>query len=145
MTSLPLSWVDRIFDKLSVRYGQAFLRKWDGLDMKVVKADWAEELAGFSEHGNSIAWALQNLPAEKPPNVGEFRAIANRAPAPNVPRLERSPAEVPAEIRGKIDAIVKPAKGKDYRAWAKVLMARHEAGDKTLTKAQIDMAKDALK
>lgn len=143
--SLPRSWVDRIFEKLSVRYGQAFLRKWDGVDMEIVKDDWAEELAGFSEHGDSIGWALQNLPAEKPPNVGEFRAIVNRAPATNVPRIERQAKEVPEQIKVKIEQITKPTRGKDYKAWAKALMARLEGGDKTLTKAQIDMARDALK
>ena len=67
--SLPSPWVDRIFDKLTLTYGQAFLRRWQDIDMGAVKSDWAHELAGFAQHPRAIAWALDNLYPEKPPTV----------------------------------------------------------------------------
>ena len=85
---LPSQWVNRIFDKLALTYGRAWIAKWDGLDPDEVKADWARELAGFDAHPDSIRYALENLPADWPPTVLGFRAIARRAPPPPLPRLE---------------------------------------------------------
>ena len=73
---LPSPWVDRIFDKLTLVYGQAFLRKWDSIDMGAVKADWAHELAGFEHHPKAIAWALQNLVPDRAPNALWRRSVA---------------------------------------------------------------------
>lgn len=145
--SLPSGWVDRIFDKLSLTYGQTFLRRWQDIDMNAVKSDWSHELSGFDKHPKAIAWALQNLPPDHPPTVLEFRAIARKAPDEEAPRIEYSAAgkaRVEAEL-AKLGHVKKtPVEGKDYRAWARAIVARHEAGD-NITRAQLAMAKDALK
>jgi len=98
--SLPETWVDRIFTKLSLVYGHQFLSRWDGLALADVKADWAHELRGFAQNPNAIAYALEHLPPGKPPTVLEFRAICNSPQAPQpekplaLPRvLERSDDE----------------------------------------------------
>ena len=91
--SLPLPWVDRIFEKLTLVYGQAFLARWRDLDLDAVKHDWAHELDGFERHPKAIAHALQALPPEKPPTVLQFRELARRAPLPELPRLESPPAD----------------------------------------------------
>lgn len=77
--------VDVIFTKLSLYYGRDFLSRWEGLDLALVKDDWAYELRGITKQ--SVMYALQNLPA-RAPHVGEFRQIALRAPAAPAPRLE---------------------------------------------------------
>ena len=79
--SLPSSWVEPIFTKLTLIYGQQFLRRWQDLDLDAVKADWAHELDGLDKSPKRIAYALQNLPPEKPPTVLEFRAICWKMPA----------------------------------------------------------------
>ena len=79
-------WVDQIFDKLTVAYGQEFLRRWQDIDIGKVKADWAHELAGYSSHPAAIAYVLANLP-DRPPTVFEFRKIAMRAPDKVAPKL----------------------------------------------------------
>lgn len=79
--SLPHSWVEPIFTKLTLVYGQQFLRRWQDIDLDAVKADWAHELDGMDRSPKRIAYALQNLPLEKPPTVLEFRAIAWKMPA----------------------------------------------------------------
>jgi hypothetical protein len=144
--SLPALWVDRIFDKLTLTYGQAFLRRWQDIDMNAVKSDWSHELSGFDQHPKAIAWALQNLPPEKPPTVLEFRAIARKSPDEQLPQIEHSPAgkaRVAAEL-AKLGHVKKtPLMGKDCRAWARAIVARHEAGEK-ITRTQLAMAKDAL-
>jgi hypothetical protein len=78
------SRVDLLFAKLSVRYGDAFLRQWSGADPELVKADWTEVLDGFSDA--AIGYALRYLPTQ-PPNANTFREICRRAPEPEQARI----------------------------------------------------------
>jgi hypothetical protein len=75
---LPLQTVDRIFARLLVRYGSAWLRTWEGIDEAAVKADWANELRGASNA--AILHALGNLPPDRPPTVGQFRLLCINRP-----------------------------------------------------------------
>lgn len=143
--SLPSPWVDRIFEKLTLVYGQTFLARWRDVDLMAVKSDWAHELAGFApKEGESgaasvgaqaIAYALSNLDPSAPPTVLQFRSLARRAPAPEVPRLpepKADPERVAAEL-AKLVPIVATARSTadtvDHKAWAKRILARHEAGE----------------
>ena len=47
--TMPLAWIDRIFDKLTLTYGQQFLGRWRDVDMNSVKSDWLHELSGFEK------------------------------------------------------------------------------------------------
>lgn len=89
--AMSAKWIDELFGRLSVRYGAAFLRQWPDADPAVVKADWMSVLSGCS--GQDIAYALQYLPEGLPPNAMQFRAIARRAPPPEVPRIEGPKAD----------------------------------------------------
>lgn len=142
--SLPAAWVDRLFDKLTLTYGQAFLRRWQDLDLNAVKSDWSHELSGFAEHPDAIAWALQNLPLDQPPTVLQFRAIARRAPSPEVPRIEVSTAgkdRIEAELR-KL-APLRKRSHVDGKQWARDLVARIDAGHK-VTRTVEKMARAAI-
>lgn len=145
--SLPAAWIDRVFDKMTLAYGKPFLNRWEGMDINTVKSDWAHELAGFERHPEAIAWALQNLPDAFPPTVMEFRALARKAPMPEVPRIEHSPAgkeRIEAELK-RLRPVLREKPKTDFRDWARRIVARKTAGDKTLTRTQIEMAEDALK
>lgn len=85
--SLPEAWVDRIFDKLTLVYGHQFLARWDGMPIADVKANWAQELSRFQQNPSALAYALENLPASKPPTVLEFRAICGSPQAPKSEQL----------------------------------------------------------
>lgn len=144
--SLPTPWVDRIFDKLTITYGQTFLRRWQDIDMNSVKSDWAHELAGFAQHPRAIAWALQNLPTDKPPTVLEFRAMARKAPAEDVPRLDApkaDPERVARELRKLAPIRQARTATSDGRDWARRLLKGVAAGDKR-SPAVVKMARDAL-
>ena len=78
---LPASWVDPLMAKLTLRYGQAWMRQYADLDPAMVKADWAEVLGGFDRHPEALRYALDNLP-EMPPNALQFRALARRSAPP---------------------------------------------------------------
>ncbi len=117
--TLPSDWVDKIFTKLSLLYGRDFYGRWDGQDIGAVKDDWAHELGGFADKPYCIAYALKNMPPDKPPTVLQFRALCNKAPDENVPRLESPRSEPPPEIVARIGAVL--AAPVDYKAWAKRL------------------------
>lgn len=104
--------VDVVFKKLSLAYGRDFTGRWEGLDMLDVKSDWAHELSGYERNPQAIKYALQNLPASKPPTVFEFRAIAQRAPETPRQQLEApraNPEVVHAAIRAARAALTKAA------------------------------------
>ena len=129
--SLPLSWIDRIFDKLMLVYGRDFTGRWEGLPLSSVKTDWAHELSGFDKHPEAIKHALQNLPAAKPPTIYEFRNLCIAAPKAANLELPAPPADpvMVAAIASRIKAS-SPSSPVDHKAWAKRLQARHIAGEK---------------
>jgi hypothetical protein len=153
--SLPAPWVDRIFEKLTLTYGRDFLARWEGLPIAEVKADWAEELAGFEHYGGlAIAHALEHLP-EKPPSIIEFHNIAQRGPflSPMQPALGHTPSKAQAEESKRIRTqalahiaeFTKQLRGThpDPRAWAHRIVARHAAGE-AITPTQLAMAREAI-
>lgn len=146
--SLPLPVVERLYERLTGTYGRDFLDRYRALDENSVKSLWGHELAGFAGNLHAIAWGLENLP-ERPPNVIEFRNLCRRSPAPDVPRLpepKADPARVAAELR-KLAPIRRAAASggeHDGKAWARRLIARHEAGE-DLRPIALRFARDALK
>lgn len=148
MDKLPLHWVENLFSRLSVRYGQAFLRKYDGIETSLVMEDWARELGGFvreidgKPHGPAISYALANLP-ETAPNVAEFRAICRRYTEPEkqaLPPPQADPEKVKAIVSRLVNA---PSAAPHGREWAHRIIARHEAGAK-VAPATLSFAREAL-
>lgn len=144
--SLSIKAVDRIFARLSATYGADFMARYKGVPDADLKTTWAHELSGFENHLGSIGWALENLP-ERAPNVIEFRNIARRAPATDVPRLPEPKAD-PARVAAEL-AKLAPTKQAialapvDHKAWAKRLISRHEAGER-LNMTTLRFAREAL-
>lgn len=142
--SLPEAWVSRIFEKCTLLYGQSFLRRWADIDMEAVKADWAHELGGFAQQPEAIKWALQNLPADKPPTVLEFRALCRKVPAEQPKQIEGPPAD-PARVAAELQKLanLRPDEKKDYRAWARRIKERRAAGE-NISNCAYRMALEAL-
>ena len=151
--SLPVAWIDKIFQRLMLTYGEHFLSAYRNTPIVEVKSLWAEKLAGFSDNPNAIAFALENLPSDRAPNILQFREICRQAPAPSRPQLaapEDDPEKVAAELRKLKEATRKAFDGDkstkqpvDYLAWAKRLKARHDGGEK-LGMYQISKYREAL-
>ncbi len=141
-SSLPEAWVDRIFDKLSVTYGAAWVRKWEGVDGQQVKADWGHELRGFQQAPHAIKHALEHLPPDEPPTVLQFRAMCLKAPQFVTKQLPPPPAD-PAMVQRAM-GVVKRIASRPARNWAEALRDREKRGDK-LTPAQRVMWREALR
>lgn len=141
--SLPLPWVDRVFEKLTLVYGQEFLVRWRDIDLNAVKSDWCHELAGMESSPSRIAFALANLPG-RPPSVIQFRELCRSAPAPDVPKLpepKADPERVKAEL-AKLAPIraATAAMPADRLEWAKRIIANPAGRTPTVLR----MAADAL-
>jgi hypothetical protein len=110
--ALPENWCKRIFARLTMVYGRDFLSRWEGQDLGEVMADWSKELAGMQNAPHAIAYALENMDPNKPPNVLQFKALCHRAPSPPPPLALSRPDPTPedkervrkmlAEVRAKI-------------------------------------------
>lgn len=102
--SMPRSWVDALFVRLSTRYGAAFMRQYEGADPESVKDDWQFVLSRCTPE--MIRYGLEYLPADKPPNVSQFAMICNRAPTVEVQALPGPPPDPArvAELIGRMKA-----------------------------------------
>lgn len=129
-TALPLAWVEKIFRKLTLVYGRDFMARWEGQEINDVIEDWAEELAGFVNWPEAIAWALKSLPDGKPPTVLEFRAICFKAPKPDRLALPE-PAANPVFAQQVLSQVSrKPSNSNCYSDWIRRGLADLEAGVK---------------
>lgn len=139
---LPPAWVERLFGHLAVRYGSRWLLMWEGIDMLAVKADWAQELAGFQNHPQALRHALETLPPDSPPNAAQFRALCLRAPEPAAKQLP--PPSTNRDAVERILAAVQRPKQVGGREWAYRLRDREQAGER-LTLVQRQFWREALK
>ena len=139
MKPLDSKAVDRIFARMTVRYGSAWTARWQGLPIDAVKADWADELAGARYE--AIVYALGYLPTDYPPTATQFRDICRRAPSVHPPRLDAPPTD-PKRVAEIVSRIAAPPM-RHSRAWAHRLRDRELAGDK-LSAGQRAMWRAAL-
>jgi hypothetical protein len=143
--SLPAQWVDRIFAKMAVTYGNAWVRMWEGVDVDAVKADWASSLGFYFGRPSAIAWGLEHLPADKPPTVLQFRELCRSMPDEPPKRIETSKAADPAKVAEAMKRLRKSSVQRtSAREWAYALKARDEAGER-LSILQREMYRDALR
>ena len=143
--TLPRKWVDEIFARLSVRYGKSFMNRWEGLDIELVKDDWAEELAGFHQWPEAIKYAFDHMDSEKPPTVSAFKDLARKAPPKQVAALEAPTVDQKKMNKALVE--IKSAtqqKTVDHKAWARKIIHRHQAGEK-LNPTTLRFAREALK
>lgn len=143
--SLPAAWIDKIFTKLTLAYGRDFQGRWEGIDMNIVKSDWAHELAGFERFPEGIAHALTHLDPAKPPTVFQFRELARKAPRTEDKQLPAPAAspEVIAEQLKRMAPALKQMKSVGNKEWAEILKRRDEAGEK-LSRFQVQSYRQAL-
>lgn len=145
--SLPTPVIDRLFQRLAATYGASWDRSLGQAPIGDVKTAWAHELQGFSSQLEAIAWALENLP-ERCPNLIEFRNLARKAPAPDVPRLPEPKAD-PGRVAAELAKLAPIRADHGKRAgvdagWSHRILARHADGG-IVTPTVLRMARDVAK
>jgi hypothetical protein len=145
--SLPLKAIDRLFERLASTYGSEWTARWMGQDEAKVKTVWAHELAAYSNNLEAIAFALENLPPRSP-NCIEFKQLCRAAPrkdnAPAIEFVKADPDRVQAEM-AKLREVLKskPATSYDPKAWARIILDRHAAGE-PIRVVNLRFAREAL-
>ena len=131
----PKTVIDLVFDRLTVRYGVAFMRQYEGIEPKFVKEDWRRVLMPFAGSIEAIKAALEDLPLH-PPHATSFAALCASKRLPEVfeplPSPKADPARVAAELQ-KINA-PKPLKTdsegwevrNDCKDWARKILWCHD-------------------
>lgn len=144
--SLPIKAIDRLFERLGATYGKQWTFMWEGTPISDVKSLWAHELAAYANHLEDIAWALENLPP-RAPNAIEFRNLCRSAPRPQSPAMPEPKAD-PARLKAELAKLAELRKTSstttDHKAWARRLVAMHDAGDK-VRPVSLRFAREALK
>jgi hypothetical protein len=148
LAPLPIEWVHRLFGRFAVRYGDEWVRKWEGTDMTAVHRDWAEQLAGMhlTPAGQArLRYGIEHMP-ERPPTVTAFRAICNRAPEPKQPLLRDAKPidQARAEMLRRAVRSLGRSSAIDPIGWAHRVIERHESGEWIATPAALEMARRAI-
>lgn len=82
-TALPDAWVDKLIQKMKIFYGAKFAQQWDSIDPKVMRAEWAEELGGYT--GPELSAGLTACRTRTfPPTLPEFMALCRPPINPEV-------------------------------------------------------------
>jgi hypothetical protein len=129
--SLPTTWIDRIFEKLTLVYGREFLNRWEGVPLAEVKADWAHELAGFEHWPEAIKHGLQNLPPDRAPTVLAFRDLCRKAPQKAqeaLPAPKADPERVRAHLNQLRAVLGRSEPSADPLDWARNAIERNDQG-----------------
>lgn len=92
---MPSQVIDRLFSRLQGIYGTSFTSKFstgagdDGRDrgFENAKAVWSDELSGFSDNLDALAYALRNTDPKFPPSAREFLTLCRAAPRKEAPVL----------------------------------------------------------
>ncbi|WP_157267995.1 hypothetical protein [Azohydromonas aeria] len=138
-----MEFIEGLFDRLTLRYGSAFMDRWAGLSLAAVKEDWARKLASYAQRPEVIEHALSLLDPAGPPTAAAFRELCASAPAPAFraqPQVKQS--QRAAEIRRKYLRPVAPRVGRE-RAWAAEMVQRARAGER-VPGYSLRLALDAL-
>ena len=123
-STLPRAWVEKIFSRLSAIYGTGFSGKF-GNDVENALEVLGEELGGFSDNPDAIAYALRNLNHTYAPSALEFVNLCRHAPKKSLPALE-APVADPVESKKAMKVAKEAVYGnKDLHAWAKRPRSQH--------------------
>lgn len=124
---LPLTWIEALFDRMSLSYGRKFTEQWDGIDPKKLKDHWAQELACMSRAELSRGYkALATR--DWPPTLPEFK------------KLCRPEMSIDAAVAEAIEQIVLRTRGQDSWSHPAIYWAAQKVGYyelTTLTHAQV--------
>lgn len=154
-SSLPDAWVRKIWDTMRSTYGAAFDRQWEcpvgttpEAHVQNLMAVWGRGLAQLQQNPQAIAYGLDNLPEDFPPNLLQFRAICNRRPDPKLPALE-APRAAPEKVREMVSKLIKTPGETDLLDWARALHAADQKdgtfNGRPITLAQRQTYKQALR
>lgn len=131
-SALPDAWIDRLFQRFSLMFGNSWASKWGGLPMPQVKALWAEDLAFAS--AEQIKRALDHCKAHgvHPPSSPEFVSLCRQfAPPPSTAKAlpdKRGAGGIDPNVRAEIDRFLNRGEKRDPKDWARQVLSLEADG-----------------
>lgn len=96
---IPLSWIEALFEKMSLNYGAKFADQWRGVDPEALKRHWAEKLGGYGRE--EIARGVNSLDTRDwPPTMPEFLKLCRPPISPDAAYHEAC-MQYPLWVEGK--------------------------------------------
>lgn len=77
-SALPDAWIERLFLRFSAMYGSKFADLWRGCDLANVKAQWAEDLAGYTPDEIKRGIDACKTGRDWPPTLPEFLKLCRK-------------------------------------------------------------------
>lgn len=88
LTALPSAWIDRIFERLALAYGNKFADMWRDQSLPAVKAMWSRELAQLTADELRVGLeSLRGACPTWPPTLFEFYDLCRPRPAALAPEV----------------------------------------------------------
>ena len=78
LPGLPSAWIDRLWQRFMLMYGNKFADLWRGMDVEAVKRAWGEDLHGYSgdELRRGLEWCkTQDWPPTLPAFMSACRPV----------------------------------------------------------------------
>lgn len=102
----PDTLVDRLFRKLALMYGKAWLDLWAGMPIDEVKGEWARTLTGVEPEAMRLALdALLTAGKPFPPSLPEFVSLCRqfrKAGAPHLSLADKTRVQMPDHVKAAI-------------------------------------------
>jgi hypothetical protein len=126
-------------------YGAEFDRQWEcpvgvtpQAHVQNLMDTWGRALAQLQQNPSAIAYGLDNLPPDRPPNLLQFKSICNRRPDRPLPALD-APRADPARVQQVIAGIRTPRQERDPLETLRELAAS-DARDGTFRGRKVTLA-----
>lgn len=131
-SALPDAWIDRLFQRFSVMYGNNWSGKWAGIPMADVRSAWAADLSFAS--AEQIRKALDHCKShmQHPPSCPEFVGLCRSfAPAMDTRSMlpdKRKHGEIDERVRAAIAEFLNPERKRDPKDWAREVLTLDAQG-----------------
>ena len=114
---LPASWINALFEKMSMSYGKKFSDQWGAVDPAKMADFWAIELAGYT--GPELSRGVVEMGSKDwPPSLPEFKRMC-RPPIDPIAAYYEAVAGLEARAKGVVGTWSHPAV-----YWASSLLSR---------------------
>lgn len=145
---LPNEWIGRLFDRFRAMYGNKASIMWGEVDPTILVQTWRTELAGIAPDDIRVALeSMKTAYTDFPPTLPQFMALCRdaRRNRRSLVALLPDKSRDPDGMR-KLEAMGESLAGtkRDPRAWARKVLERHAAGDRSLPPISIQFAREAL-
>ena len=99
------SGFEYVFARLNAIYGASFVRHWDGIDPKMIRQEWINQLGVYLTYRPIMDYAINCCSPDYPPSALKFKDLCRNGPSiPTAGSIEFKPktSPMPDSIKVKL-------------------------------------------